>query len=81
MSEWLILLGLLAPDMTGAVAVEAAYAIHTTEEMVPQKKCCGQCTNGKITHGDGHTTDCPCPSDCPCKNAKESQPICKPLKK
>lgn len=53
-------------DYTAAVAVRAAYVIHTTEEAVVNK-CCGRCKRGVITHGDGHQTPCPCPSDCACK--------------
>lgn len=34
--------------------------------------CCSECNNtGWITHGDGHRTQCPCPSDCPCKQPKD----------
>lgn len=61
----LLFLGLISPDMTGPVAVEAAYALQTTSPVV--SKCCGLCKNGKIRHGDGHVTDCACPPDCQCK--------------
>ena len=81
MNELLLLLGLVAPDLTGSVAVRAAYVINTSEEIVPERKCCGMCVNGKITHGDGHVTDCACPKDCACKQASERQAICKPLTK
>lgn len=81
MNELLLLLGLLTPDLTGAVAVEAAYVLHTTEPTFPQKKCCGECANGKITQGDGHVTACPCPGTCACKNKTEAAPICKPRPK
>lgn len=62
----LILLGLAAPDYSSAVAVNAAYTLHTTATPVPEK-CCGLCKNGKIVHGDGHVTDCACPPGCKCK--------------
>jgi hypothetical protein len=54
-------------DMTARVAVEAAYVLHTQEFPGPSKECCGACKNGRIVHGDGHTTPCPCPTDCKCK--------------
>lgn len=54
-------------DYTPAVAVRAAYVINTMEEETVVNKCCGRCKNGVITHGDGHTTPCPCPADCACK--------------
>jgi hypothetical protein len=60
------LLLLLFPfDCTAEVAVHAAYAIHT-QAIAPQE-CCGMCKNGVITHGDGHTTPCPCPPTCKCR--------------
>jgi hypothetical protein len=65
-NELILLLGLAQPDMTGPVAVEAAYVLQTTSP-VEGKKCCGLCKNGKVTHGDGHVTDCACPADCKCK--------------
>lgn len=55
------------PDMTARVAVHAAYVIHTQAPDAPERKCCGACKGGFITHGDGHKTPCPCPSDCACK--------------
>lgn len=59
------------PDMTGPVAVHAAYVIHTQQVDKPSKECCGECKGtGVITHGDGHKTPCPCPPDCKCKAAK-----------
>ena len=54
-----------APCYPERVAVEAAYVCTTYTE--PKSKCCGQCKLGKITHGDGHVTDCPCPKDCLCR--------------
>jgi hypothetical protein len=62
-----LLFGLAAPDYTGAVAVQAAYVIHTQREAAPVQECCGLCNGGIIVHGDGHTTPCPCPPECPCK--------------
>lgn len=56
----------LYPDTVGPVAVEAAYVLKTTSPVIASK-CCGQCVNGVITHGDGHKTPCPCPPDCKCK--------------
>ena len=47
------------------VAVECAYAMLTPTPSV--LVCCGKCKNGVITHGDGHKTQCPCPSGCKCK--------------
>lgn len=59
------------PDMTGPVAVHAAYVIHTQEADTPSQECCGACKGtGFITHGDGHKTPCPCPQDCECKAVK-----------
>lgn len=78
----LILLGLAAPDYTAAVAVSAAYTLHTTETPAPEK-CCGLCRGGKIVHGDGHVTDCPCPTGCKCKAKSVLLPErkdCKPQK-
>jgi hypothetical protein len=64
-----ILVGLVSPDLTGAVAVEAAYTLHAQPQTVvaPVCKCGGTCRNGMIVHGDGHKTPCPCPADCRCK--------------
>ena len=62
----LILLGLATPDCHSVVAVNAAYTLHTVATPVPEQ-CCGRCKNGKIVHGDGHVTDCPCPMGCKCK--------------
>lgn len=69
----LILFFLLAPpSYEQTVAVEAAYAIVTHKDESPAK-CCGdkpKCVGGKIVHGDGHVTDCPCPDTCACKKYK-----------
>jgi len=54
-----------APSYQERVAVEAAYVCTTY--VAPKPKCCGACKNGKINHGDGHVTDCPCPADCLCR--------------
>ena len=54
-----------APIYQERVAVEAAYVCTTYA--APKAKCCGACKGGKITHGDGHVTDCPCPADCLCR--------------
>lgn len=70
MAELLSLFAFLfpAPDMTGPVAVHAAYVIHTQQADTPSQECCGECKGtGFITHGDGHRTPCPCPPDCECK--------------
>lgn len=68
MIELLLALFFPQPDMTGPVAVHAAYVIHTRESEPEKKKCCDACKGtGFITHGDGHKTPCPCPSDCECK--------------
>jgi hypothetical protein len=64
-----------APDMTGPVAVHAAYVIHTQQVDTPSKKCCGVCKGGFIIHGDGHKTPCPCPPDCECKAVKHQSVI------
>lgn len=63
----LIILGLASPDLSAAVAVNASYTLHTASIPVPEAKCCGLCKNGKVTHGDGHVTDCSCPPGCKCK--------------
>lgn len=47
------------------IAIEAAYVVTTYS--APHAKCCGACKGGKITHGDGHVTDCPCSPDCQCR--------------
>ena len=57
------------------VAVEAAYVCTTYT--APKSKCCGQCKLGKITHGDGHVTDCPCPKDCLCRTKSVLLKECK----
>jgi hypothetical protein len=62
-----LLFSLAVPDYTAAVAVQAAYVIHTQPTTPVVQECCGLCKNGVITHGDGHTTPCPCPPDCKCK--------------
>ena len=67
------------PTFPERIAVEAAYVCTTYT--APKSKCCGACKNGKITHGDGHVTDCPCSSDCLCrtksvlKECKDCLPI------
>lgn len=63
----LVLFGLATPDYTGPVAVQASYVIHTQPAAPQVQECCGLCKNGIITHGDGHTTPCPCPPTCKCK--------------
>ena len=64
----LITLVFFAPlDMTIPVGVEAAYVVVTARAVVPVQKCCGLCVVGKVVHGDGHVTDCACPSTCACK--------------
>lgn len=65
-NELLIAFGLIAPDYTGMVAAEAAYVLHT-QKAPEETKCCGLCKDGRIVHGDGHSTECPCPPDCKCK--------------
>jgi hypothetical protein len=70
MVKLLPLVGLVffAPlDYTIPVAVEAAFVVATQANAAPVSKCCGLCTGGKIVHGDGHATDCPCPPTCDCK--------------
>jgi hypothetical protein len=60
-----LLLLLMPMNYVPAVAVHAAYKIHTQERPVTQ--CCGLCECGVITHGDGHKTQCPCPKECKCR--------------
>jgi hypothetical protein len=61
-------LSFFATDMTGPVAVHAAYVVNTYKESDATDECCGACKGtGFITHGDGHKTPCPCPPDCICK--------------
>lgn len=64
-----LLFALFEKPYEPAIAVAAAYAIHAGVEDQPTE-CCGECVGGKIIHGDGHVTDCPCPPDCPCKQDK-----------
>lgn len=69
----LILFFLLAPpSYEETVAVEAAYAIVTHKGEDSSACCSGKpkCVGGKIIHGDGHVTDCPCPDTCECKKYK-----------
>lgn len=75
MRELLIVLGLLVPDMTPRVAVEAAVTINALPPAPVSEacKCGGTCVNGVITHGDGHRTQCPCPATCKCRS-KTTQP-------
>lgn len=72
-----ILLSLLfpIPSCPERVAVEAAYVVTTY--VAPNAKCCGACKNGKITHGDGHVTDCPCQPDCACRTKSVLLKDCK----
>lgn len=65
----LILAWLIAPKpYEPVIAVEMAWAVHGDRADSPDgSECCGECEGGKIIHGDGHITDCPCPSDCECK--------------
>lgn len=48
------------------IAVAASYSLRSPAEETLDE-CCGQCAGGKIIHGDGHITDCPCPETCECK--------------
>lgn len=65
-----------APNYDERIAVEAAYVAATY--VAPDKKeCCGRCKGGKITHGDGHVTDCPCPPGCACKTKSVLLKECK----
>ena len=85
----MIMLGLASPDLSAPVAVSAAYTLHTQAIPTPEAKCCGLCKNGKVVHGDGHVTDCPCPPGCKCKvksvlvpelKVKSALPECKDCK-
>lgn len=71
MRELLLLLGLVSPDLTARVAVEAAVTLQDRPVQVEADKCCKQCKAGIITHGDGHKTLCPCPPECECKRRAE----------
>lgn len=71
-NEILMLLGMATPDYSSAVAVQASYTLHTAAPVVVVDECCGRCKNGKITHGDGHVTPCPCPPECKCKAPKSA---------
>lgn len=73
--ELLIVFGLVAPDYSSAVAVNASYTLHTRSIPAPEK-CCGLCKNGKIVHGDGHVTDCACQPGCSCKSKSVLVPEC-----
>lgn len=77
MIEFILPFFLAQPDMTGPVAVHAAYVINTREAEGPAKdECCGACNGtGFITHGDGHKTPCPCPPDCECKAVRHPASI------
>lgn len=72
MRELMILLGLASPDLMARVAVEAAVTIQSAPQ-IEVSKCCKQCVNGIITHGDGHRTSCPCPPECECKRRKAAE--------
>lgn len=54
-----------APVYDERIGVEMAYV--ATTYVAPKPQCCGKCVNGKITHGDKHVTECPCPPNCVCK--------------
>jgi hypothetical protein len=64
-----------APVYQERVSVEAAFVVITYTP--PKSKCCGACKGGKVTHGDGHVTDCPCPADCACKTKSVLLKECK----
>lgn len=66
---WL-LFWLFPPQYEERVAAEAAYVVvvHPAEKRQGEK-CCN-CVGGKMLHGDGHVTDCPCPDTCDCKKMK-----------
>ena len=57
------------PNYAERIAVEAAYVVTTYKAPDEVGKCCGNCTNGKVIHGDGHVTECPCPKTCLCKRS------------
>ncbi len=76
--NFIILLGLASPDYTERVAVNAAYTLHTRKAAVVVNECCGACKGGKIVHGDGHVTDCPCPPDCRCKAVTHPPSVLRP---
>lgn len=64
------------PRAAAAVAVAYAAQARSTPTPAPTpapQECCGECNGtGKITHPDGHVTDCPCPATCECKKPKEA---------
>lgn len=64
-----LLLALWFPpsDYHTRVSVEAALAATTYKPGDVDSVCCGLCTGGKVIHGDGHVTECPCPSTCKCR--------------
>lgn len=70
----LLLLWLLAapPSYEERIAAEAAVVVVTRKTDAPTGCCEGKpkCVGGKIIHGDGHVTDCPCPDSCSCKKFK-----------
>ena len=69
MLEFILLLISPPQDFTPVVGVTAAYSVRQ-DGGGGVTECCGECTNGKIIHGDGHVTDCPCPETCECKADK-----------
>jgi hypothetical protein len=71
-NELLLLIGMGSADYTASVAVQASYTLHTQPLAPVKDECCGRCKNGKIVHGDGHVTNCPCPPECKCKAPKGS---------
>lgn len=80
MARFFLLLSWFSPaDYTPTVAVEGAYALLRQEEVPEVRECCGLCKDGRIKHGDGHTTDCPCPDTCKCKT-KAQDGTCTPKK-
>jgi len=58
-------------DIAHARSSAAISAARASMNPTPATDCCGLCEGGVITHQDGHTTICPCPEDCPCKECKE----------
>lgn len=72
MTDLLLWFLMTPPTYQERVAAEAAVVI-VTRKAETQDGCCSgkpKCVGGKIIHGDGHVTDCPCPETCECKKYK-----------
>lgn len=70
------------PEAAACMAVAYAVAASPSHPAPPppgpkpdDDQCCAECKGtGVITHGDGHTTPCPCDDGCDCKKGRTATP-------